>query len=82
MADERDTHRRVAAGSMTHARALAENMTARGFVVERQTATEWVLRKRHRRGDEVVTIAIAIGVSAPTAPSGGRWAPPTGPRYG
>jgi hypothetical protein len=74
-------HRRVAAQSAAHAQGLADNLSQQGFVVESQATHEWVLRKKRRRGDHVVTIAITQpAMVQPAAPppeqSPGNCAPP------
>lgn len=72
--------RRVIAESAVHAKALAQNLAKQDFIVESATATEWTLRRKRRRGDITVTIAIrsVSSVEAPR-PSTGAWPPPTGP---
>lgn len=74
-------NRRVAAQSAAHAQGLADNLSKQGFIVESQAAHAWLLRKKRRRGDHVVTIAIeqpSILQPAPTTStrSPGDWAPP------
>ena len=77
-------HRRVAAQTAAHAQGLTDNLQKQGFFVETQATHEWVLRKRRRRGDHVVTIVIAqpsmVQPSAPVPPAASpptSWAPPT-----
>jgi hypothetical protein len=73
-------NRRVAAQTAAHAQGLTDNLQKQGFVVETQAAHEWILRKRRRRGDHVVTIAITQpSMLQPTSPPPPPtdWAPPT-----
>lgn len=70
MAEEQ---RRVVAATHDHARALADNLRKQGFEIVGVEPTNWRLRKARRRGDVLVTIAIA-STPAPT-----NWGPPTGP---
>jgi len=69
-------HRRVAAQSAAHAQGLTDNLLKQKFVVESQTSGEWMLRKKRRRGDVVVTIAIMQpSMIHPVVPPV-SWAPP------
>ncbi len=75
--------RRVVAETAVHAQALAQNLSKQNFVIESQTATEWVLRRKRRRGDITVTISIRQSGQPgapfrPPAPQSRLWPPPSG----
>lgn len=81
MAEE---HRRVVADTEIHARALADNLVNQGYAIVEQRPEQWTLRKARRRGDHLVTIAIARPWSPGRQPPGAppvspAWGPPTGP---
>lgn len=82
-------HRRVIAETPGHAEALAQNLAKQNFVLEARAAHEWVLRKKRRRGDVVVTIFIrqpggpgTAQTTPPDAVTRSPWGPPSGPPAG
>jgi len=69
-----ELRRSVLAQTPAHAFGAAESLVRQGFVVEAQQSTWMVLRKKRRRGDEIVTIMI----TEPTPQQGHQALPPAG----
>jgi hypothetical protein len=69
-----ELRRSIMAQTPDHARGAAESLVRQGFSVEAQQATWIVMRKKRRRGDEIVTIMI----TEPTPQQGHEALPPLG----